>query len=155
MKKLTHSKQGIQTNGDPAGSWGDLTTTGDFVEGTDTVTGVGQHENIDNALGQLFDNAANCGTSTLKVNPILTADTTGTALLRTDIDTVKSLTSTDGSVIITDNGSSVDVKTLLGSQKLYNPSATPIPSGTILHLVSATVHAGELYPVFEYAKADN
>ncbi|MCP4987024.1 MAG: hypothetical protein GY928_13535, partial [Colwellia sp.] len=47
------------------------------------------------------------------------------------------------------------VKTLLGSQKLYNPSATPIPSGTILHLVSATVHAGELYPVFEYAKADN
>ncbi len=154
-KKLQYQKTGVPTNGDPSGTWGDLNISGDFVEGSDSVTGAGMYENIDNGLNQLFDNPENCSTSDLKVNPILIADATGTVLLNTSIDTVKSLTSTDGSVIITDNGSSVDVKTLLGSQKLYNPSATPIPSGTILHLVSATVHAGELYPVFEYAKADN
>ncbi|MCP5079443.1 MAG: hypothetical protein GY951_15475, partial [Psychromonas sp.] len=68
---------------------------------------------------------------------------------------IKSVASSDGSVVLADNGSWVDVKILIGQQKLYNPSATPIPSGTILHLVSATTYLGELYPVFEYAKADN
>jgi len=149
------SYQKIPDDTDEAG-WGDLMITAVWTKGTALIAGVGALRGLITAVQRFFVDPTDFGNplAEIKFQEKYTIDDTGEKIINEATDTYKSITSVDNSVIVTNNGDSLDLAVLAGQKKLYNPSVTPIPSGTVLHLANAIDYLGVIYPVFEFAKAD-
>jgi hypothetical protein len=149
------SYQTLPTNDDETG-WGDNMLTALWTKGTALVPGVGALRGLVTAVQRFFVDPTDFGNplAEIKFQEKYTVDATGVPIVNEATERYKSLKSTDSTVNITDDGNSIDLKILIGQKKLYNPTGTTIPSGTVLHLASAGTFEGETYPVFEYAKAD-
>jgi hypothetical protein len=149
------SYQTLPTNDDETG-WGDNMLTALWTKGTALVPGVGALRGLVTAVQRFFVDPTDFGNplAEIKFQQKYTVDATGVPIVNEATERYKSLKSSDSTVNITDDGNSIDLKILIGQKKLYNPTGTTIPSGTVLHLASAGTFEGETYPVFEYARAD-